>query len=141
MPVGLVGKVAPGLRVGEAGNTGFAAGKWRISASPGPRLSAILIATAGAPSSYGASTKRTSLVFTSECHDMIAVRRLLFLGAVLAATSTTATTALLGDGSKPVNTTFANPAALGKLTERFAGAKFLAPHAVHVYQTAAGETY
>src|SRR6516165_11195801 len=81
------------------------------------------------------------LVFRS--HDMIAVRRLFFVGAVLAATSVTATSALLGDqGSRSANTQAAIPSNLGKLAERFAEAKFLDPKTgVHTYQSANGEQY
>jgi hypothetical protein len=74
---------------------------------------------------------------------MIAVRRLLFVGAVLAATSATATTALLGDqGSRSATVPSSLPANLGKLAERYSEAKFLLPGSgVHTYQAAGGERY
>ncbi|HQR41065.1 MAG TPA: VWA domain-containing protein, partial [Gemmatales bacterium] len=70
---------------------------------------------------------------------MYTVRRQLFLGAVLAATTGIATTAIIGDqGGKPASSLAAFPQNLSKLSERFAEGKFLEA-GVHTYATASGE--
>jgi hypothetical protein len=65
-------------------------------------------------------------------------RRQLFLGAVLAATTATATTAIVGDqGNRPTSTLSAFPQNLSKLSERFVEAKFLEA-GVHTFASANG---
>ncbi|HMO36846.1 MAG TPA: hypothetical protein PKA06_12455, partial [Gemmatales bacterium] len=70
---------------------------------------------------------------------MTTVRRRLFIGAVLAATASITSTAILGDqGGRPASTLTAFPQNLSKLSERFTDAKFLEA-GVHTYTAANGE--
>jgi hypothetical protein len=70
---------------------------------------------------------------------MTTVRRQLFLGAVLAATTATASTAILGDqGGRPASTLAAFPQNINKLSERFTEGKFLEA-GVHTFTAASGE--